>query len=130
MLVIDTQFASVGEFIYVNIAGDGQLLTVDLDGKVKTVAQRTDNGGRKAEVLPLPIIDSTPEIVRGKMQRGESLLLVTDGIGDHITTRTLQDHLAEKLAAPVLSHRDLIDLCMFSLPDAGDDRSLALVQIT
>lgn len=121
---------SDSEFVYARLAGDGSLYSISQNAISCLTSGDALPNFPKGPVGALPAFDGEALILTGSIQPQTTLVLVTDGIGDHIDTcELLRDNLVSLSQDSTVSHEAIVKFLGFKCPEAGDDRTIAMVRI-
>jgi serine/threonine protein phosphatase PrpC len=119
------------KLFFARLAGDGSLFEVSPEG-VTRLFPRGDASGldKNPQVSALPVFDGAPIVFSKELEVGKSLVLTTDGVGDHlIGCEAWQDRLRNLCQSSTISHSDLLDFLQTDCPEARDDRTLAIARL-
>ena len=121
---------SQSEFVYARLAGDGSLYAISQDVISCLTAGDLPPNYPKGPVGALPAFDGEALILTGSIRPETALVLVTDGIGDHIDTcELLRENLLSLSQDSTVSHEAIVQFLGSGCPEAGDDRTIAMVRI-
>jgi serine/threonine protein phosphatase PrpC len=121
---------SQSDFVFARLAGDGSLFAISQDTISCLTSEDSLLNYPKGPVGALPAFDGEALILTGSIQPEAALVLVTDGIGDHIDTcELLREKLVSLSQDTTVSHQAIVQFLGFSCSEAGDDRTIALVRI-
>lgn len=118
------------EYVYARLAGDGSLFSISQDALSCLTSDQSLLDFPKGPVGAIPAFDGETLILTGLIEPQAALVLVTDGIGDHIDTcDLLRENLVALAQDSTVSHEAIIQFLGFNCAEAGDDRTIAMVRI-
>lgn len=124
-LVFDTESL---DFVWVDVAGDGSAYWRGHDGRVHVIHQGSDATGTYRWSPPLPSYTGEPLVYTGRLDAGEMLFMVTDGIGEAILDGTTPEAIA--FSSRLTTRPTVFNIAQFvttvGLSDK-DDKTLILI---
>lgn len=132
LVVLDASENDKSEFpyLFVRVSGDGDLLLLEKSKRpaFQSVLGRVNSA--KGPVGALPAFDGAPVTVTGTVERGQTLLLCTDGIGDFIgTDRNWVRRMMRISSGQGTSYSDLANFVSYSPPEAFDDQTAIFIRL-
>lgn len=129
--VVESSASREKPFVSVTVSGDGAVYAVSREKGWKTIKAGKARGGSIASnaVTALPVDPGKPIISFGSLDPGESLFIVTDGLGDMIGngSSTLGGFFQDKFqqCSNIIQYLQMMDVSMYQ---ADDDRTGILIK--
>jgi serine/threonine protein phosphatase PrpC len=133
VLAIDKKVSAVTglhTFVFVRIAGDGALIKVSGNlASVKNVLIENSQSAPKLSqaVSALPVCDLKPQVFEGSFAAGETLLFMTDGLGD-LANSTPFIRALKVLAGANISVRGAFEFSSILENLTSDDRTMVVIR--
>lgn len=126
------QFAIINtetlHYAWVDVAGDGSAYWRDRKGRIHVIQQGSDATGTNRWTPPLPRYNGDPLVHTGRLDRGDMLFMVTDGIGEALLDGSTPESIA--FSSRVQTRPTVFNIASFvstiGLSDK-DDKTLVLI---
>jgi hypothetical protein len=118
------------EYIFVRLAGDGSLVKL-AGNSFELLTPSSDNSNYpKPPVGALPAFDGEVSLVAGKLLPHETVIIFTDGMGDHLLScESIKARFGSIGMDATLTHETAIHILESECQDARDDRTFAMVRV-
>lgn len=115
-------------YAWVDVAGDGSAYWRDRHGRIHVIQQGSDATGLNQWTPPLPRYNGDPLVRTGRLERGDMLFMVTDGIGEALLDGTTAESVA--FSSRIQTRPTVFNIASFvstiGLNDK-DDKTLVLI---